>query len=64
MTTLYIMAEASCSHRCWYAQGNVCRCSCGGVNHGLLKAGGAEPPPRSVMTGGKNYQFTIFPAAE
>ncbi len=63
MTTLCIMAEASCSHRCWYAQGNVCRCSCEGANHGLLKDSGAAPP-RAVMTGGKNYQFTIFPAAE
>ena len=62
MTTLCIMAEASCSHRCWYAQGNVCRCSCEGANHGLLKDSGAAPP-RAVMTGGKNYQFTIFPAA-
>jgi len=28
--------KRTCSHKCWNAKGKVCRCICGGRNHGNL----------------------------
>lgn len=31
------MGFEPCDFRCWEAVGETCHCSCGGINHGILK---------------------------
>ena len=38
-----ILTTATCGDGCWHAREEVCRCSCGGRNHGILNRGGAMP---------------------
>ena len=38
-----IVTTATCGDGCWHAREDVCRCSCGGRNHGILCRGGAMP---------------------
>ena len=32
-----------CDLRCWMAVEDVCRCRCGGENHGIVRGGGERP---------------------
>lgn len=32
----------SCNEKCWFAKGNICKCSCGGKNHGIGRKPDAE----------------------
>lgn len=41
------MSTATCNPACWYAREPICRCSCGGANHGCLLHAGAEQPVRT-----------------
>ncbi len=34
---------AICDLRCWMAVEDVCRCRCGGDNHGIVRDGGSRP---------------------
>ena len=45
---------ATCNIACWMAREEDCRCSCGGVGHGVLLAGG-EQPRRNRLIKGKRY---------
>lgn len=38
-----ILTGSTCGDACWHAREEVCRCSCGGKNHGILNRGGAQP---------------------
>ena len=29
------LTDAPCTSKCWHAEEDVCRCSCGGKNHGI-----------------------------
>ena len=33
----------TCGEACWHAREDVCRCSCGGRNHGCLRDGNTQP---------------------
>ena len=33
----------TCNEACWEAREDVCRCSCGGANHGIYRHGGKQP---------------------
>jgi len=44
----------TCGAACWYAREDVCRCSCGGANHGVLLTGG-EQPRRNCLIQGNRY---------
>ena len=37
------LTGTTCGFACWEAREEVCRCSCGGANHGILKNGGEQP---------------------
>jgi hypothetical protein len=50
-----ILTGATCSYACWYAHQVICRCSCGGVNHGVLLKGGAKQPVRQSRIKGVMY---------
>ena len=51
---LAILTSHTCGDACWHAREDVCRCSCGGVNHGILNAGGSRPE-RTSRKDGKLY---------
>ena len=38
------LTTATCTDRCWSAKGKICRCSCGGANHGIAYEGLFEKP--------------------
>lgn len=39
----FTLSGHTCGDACWHARELVCRCSCGGKNHGILLAGGSKP---------------------
>ncbi len=41
----------TCGDACWHAREEVCRCSCGGANHGILNKGGVRPERTSKKNG-------------
>ena len=52
-----ILTAHTCGDACWYAREDVCRCSCGGLNHGVLLVPGGERPPRTRRTGKYRWQL-------
>ncbi len=46
-----IITGNACNMACWMAEEDVCRCSCGGVNHGIMKRGGDRPARASRIDG-------------
>lgn len=50
-----ILTEATCGSACWEAREDVCRCSCGGKNHGCLKTADGVRPERMAKIGGFRY---------
>lgn len=63
-----ILTGTTCGLTCWYAREDICRCSCGGVNHGCLRGEGGEQPARTRKIAGYVYQCisvtTDYSAAE
>lgn len=55
-----ITTETTCSDACWYAREDVCRCSCGGANHGCLNVAGREQPARTCRIKGVRYVLTAI----
>jgi len=51
-----ILTGHTCGEACWHARDEVCRCSCGGANHGILHNGSARPE----RTSKKDGQFYII----
>ena len=52
-----ILTGSTCGDNCWHAREEICRCSCGGANHGCLLADGAEQPVRTAKIDGGRYQL-------
>lgn len=51
------LTGSTCGDNCWHAREEVCRCSCGGANHGCLLAAGAEQPARTARIDGELMQL-------
>ncbi len=51
------LTSQTCAANCWYAREEVCHCSCGGVNHGILRTEGAEQPVRTKRAKHKVYEL-------
>ena len=51
------LTEATCGEACWNAREEICRCSCGGKNHGCLRVTGSEQPVRSAKIDGYRYEL-------
>ena len=47
-----VLTATTCGEGCWFAREKVCRCSCGGKNHGCLLKDGAEKPVRTSKIDG------------
>lgn len=50
-----VLTSQTCGEPCWHAREEVCRCSCGGRNHGCLLIPGAERPERAAKIDGERY---------
>ncbi len=48
---LAVLTSQTCGDACWHAREEICRCSCGGKNHGCLNHGGAQPERTSRIDG-------------
>lgn len=55
-----VLTDATCSEACWHAREEVCRCSCGGKNHGCLKVEGGSRPDRTARIDGVRYVLKAF----
>ena len=42
-----VFPQAHCRRRCWFAQGKICRCACGGENHGSVRPNGKRADTKS-----------------
>jgi hypothetical protein len=51
-----LLTSQTCGEPCWHAREEVCRCSCGGKNHGCLNRGEARPE-RHAKIGGVAYRL-------
>ena len=50
-----ILTSQTCGEACWHAKDEICRCSCGGKNHGCLKTPDGVKPERTAKIGGERY---------
>ncbi|MGO9014666.1 MAG: hypothetical protein ACLQF0_06765 [Dissulfurispiraceae bacterium] len=64
-TTVAFLTEATCGEACWHAKEDICRCSCGGKNHGILLSANGEQPVRQSKIDGHRYQMlAVGPRSE
>lgn len=66
-----ILTSQTCGEACWHAAEEVCRCSCGGRNHGCLKSADGVRPVRMAKIAGHRYKLAavgmrsdVMPAAK
>ena len=52
MNLIVRLTEATCGDSCWHARDEICRCSCGGRNHGVLRNSNGEQPQRTARMAG------------
>lgn len=52
-----ILSEITCGEGCWHAKELVCKCSCGGKNHGCLKTLDGVMPIRTAKLDGVMYEL-------
>ena len=52
-----LLTGATCGDACWHAREDICRCSCGGKNHGILLGTDGKQPTRTRKIGGKFYEY-------
>lgn len=50
---------STCGDACWHAREEICHCSCGGANHGVLRDGG-DQPTRTCKIGGQFYELSAI----
>lgn len=53
---LAVLTSQTCGEPCWHAKEEICRCSCGGKNHGCLNDG-REQPQRHSKINGRSYKL-------
>lgn len=52
-----VLTSQTCGEACWHAVEDVCRCSCGGKNHGCLRVAGGTRPERTSRIDGHVYKL-------
>lgn len=52
-----ILTGHTCGEACWAAREDVCRCSCGGVNHGVLRDANGIRPVRTRRVDNHWYEL-------
>ena len=58
-----ILTAQTCGEACWEAREDVCRCSCGGANHGILRTANGIQPVRSRKLQGFMYHLLAVESA-
>ena len=54
---LSIITDATCGEGCWAAKEDICKCSCGGHNHGILLTPEGMQPNRTCKIDGFRYKL-------
>lgn len=54
---MVVLTSTTCGEPCWHATEDVCRCSCGGANHGCLRGAGGTQPVRTAKIDGQLYRL-------
>ena len=49
------LTDATCGEACWEAREDICRCCCGGKNHGVLRTANGKRPERTAKIDGYRY---------
>jgi hypothetical protein len=62
MFTSLLESGHTCGDHCWHAKELVCRCSCGGANHGILLTKDGIQPQRTRKIDGKFYELVSIVA--
>ena len=52
-----VLTSQTCGEPCWHAREDVCRCSCGGRNHGCLLNVGGKQPVRATKIDGQPHEL-------
>ena len=52
-----ILSDITCGEACWCAKEDICRCSCGGKNHGILRTENGTQPVRTAKIDGYRYEL-------
>ena len=52
-----MITEQTCGDACWHAREDICRCSCGGRNHGCLRTEDGIQPNRTAKIDGYRYEL-------
>lgn len=50
-----VFTEATCGEACWEAREDLCRCSCFGRNHGVMRTADGTRPQRTAKIAGLRY---------
>lgn len=51
------LSEITCGEACWCAKEDICKCSCGGKNHGILRTPDGVQPVRTSKIDGYRYEL-------
>ena len=54
---LHFITGSTCGDACWHAREDICRCSCGGKNHGILTHADGKQPKRTRRIDGNFYEL-------
>ncbi len=54
------LTTTTCAANCWLAKEDVCRCMCGGANHGALLIDGTEQPTRTMSRQGRRFELVAL----
>ena len=57
LAMIAILTTQTCGEPCWHAREEICRCSCGGRNHGCLRSGTGQAPERTSKIDGYVYRL-------
>lgn len=52
-----VVTSQTCGEACWHAHEDICRCSCGGKNHGCLRSKDGKQPERTCRIDGERYKL-------
>ncbi len=52
-----ILSGHTCGPACWEAREDICRCECGGKNHGCLRDSNGIQPTRRTKIQGDSYSL-------
>lgn len=56
-TVFAVLTSQTCGEACWHAREEICRCECGGRNHGCLRTSDGIRPVRSSKIDGASYEL-------